>query len=103
MARRCAITGKGVQTGNNVSHAHNKTRRRWLPNLQTASLHSEALGQSIRLRLTSHAIRTIDKNGGLDSFLLGARDAELAPEAQKLKRRIRKALKDKAAPAEASA
>ena len=103
MARRCAITGKGVQTGNNVSHAHNKTRRRWLPNLQTASLHSQALGQTVRLRLTSHAIRTIDKNGGLDAFLLGARDANLAPEAQKLKRRIRKAIKDKGAPAEASA
>ena len=95
MARRCAITGKGVQTGNNVSHAHNKTRRRWLPNLHAASLHSEALGRSVRLRVTTHAIRTIDKNGGLDAFLLGARDSELAPEAQRLKRRIRKALKSK--------
>ena len=67
MARRCAITGKGVQTGNNVSHANNKTRRRFLPNLQDTTLLSDALGQLVRLRLTTHAIRTIEHNGGLDS------------------------------------
>ncbi len=91
MARRCEITGTGVLTGNNVSHAHNKTRRRWLPNLQHASLHSETLGQSVRLRLTARAISSIDKKGGLDAYLLGTATAKLAPTAQKLKRRIVKA------------
>ena len=71
MARRCALTGKGVQTGNNVSHAHNKTRRRFLPNLQVASLLSEALGTSVRMRLSAAAIRTVEHKGGLDAFLLG--------------------------------
>ena len=99
MARRCAITGKGVQTGNNVSHAHNKTRRRWLPNLQTASLHSDALGQTVRMRLSTRAISSIDKKGGLDAYLLDASNTSLAPEAQKLKRRIQKAAKAKEATA----
>ena len=97
MARRCEITGTGVQTGNNVSHAHNKTRRRWLPNLQHASLHSEALGQSVRLRVTTRAISSIDKKGGLDAYLLATSDSDLAPTGQKLKRRIAKAAKAKAA------
>ena len=99
MARRCAITGKGVQTGNNVSHAHNKTRRRWLPNLQTASLHSDALGQTVRMRLSTRAISSIDKKGGLDAYLMDASNTSLAPEAQKLKRRIQKAAKAKEASA----
>jgi len=99
MARRCAITGKGVQTGNNVSHAHNKTRRRWLPNLQTASLQSDALGQTVRMRLSTRAISSIDKKGGLDPYLLDASNASLAPEARKLKRRIQKAAKAKEASA----
>jgi len=97
MARRCAITGTGVQTGNNVSHAHNKTRRRWLPNLQHASLHSAALGQTVRLRVAVRTISTIEKKGGLDAYLLGTRTRDLAPEGQKLKRRIQKALKAKEA------
>ena len=71
MSRRCEITGKGVLSGNNVSHANNKTRRRFLPNLQVTSLLSEALGQSVRLRLSTRAIRTIEHNGGIDAFLLG--------------------------------
>jgi large subunit ribosomal protein L28 len=91
MARRCAITGKGVQTGNNVSHANNKTRRRFLPNLQDTSLLSDALGQLVRLRLTVHAIRTIEHNGGLDAFLLKTPDAKLPDEARRVKRRIEKA------------
>jgi large subunit ribosomal protein L28 len=91
MARRCAITGKGVQTGNNVSHANNKTRRRFLPNLQDTSLLSDALGQLVRLRLTVHAIRTIEHNGGLDAFLLKTPDAKLTDEARRVKRRIEKA------------
>ena len=91
MARRCQITGKGVMTGNNVSHAHNKTRRRFLPNLQYASLMSEALGEMVRLRLTTSAIRTIDRNGGLDAYLLGTRTDKLPDAARRLRRRIEKA------------
>jgi large subunit ribosomal protein L28 len=91
MARRCAVTGKGVQAGNNVSHANNKTRRRFLPNLQETSLLSDALGQMVRLRLTTHAIRTIEHNGGLDAYLLGTNNSKLTDEARRLKRRIAKA------------
>jgi len=91
MARRCAFTGKGVQTGNNVSHAHNKTRRRFLPNLQRTSLYSDSLGQMVRLRLSTRAIRTIEHNGGLDTFLLSTTNAKLGDEARRLKRRIQKA------------
>lgn len=96
MARRCAISGKGVLTGNNVSHANNKTRRRWLPNLQYTSLHSETLGAPVRMRLTTRAIMTIDKNGGLDAYLLGTANSRLSDEALKVKRRIVKARKNKA-------
>jgi large subunit ribosomal protein L28 len=91
MARRCAITGKGVQVGNNVSHANNKTKRRFLPNLQETSLVSDTLGQSIKLRLTVSAIRTVEHNGGIDAFLLGTNDSKLTTDALKLKRRIEKA------------
>ena len=70
MSRRCFLTGKGVLVGNNVSHANNKTKRRFLPNLQQASVLSDALGQPVRLRLTTRAIRTIEHNGGLDAYLL---------------------------------
>lgn len=91
MARRCDFTGKGVQTGNNVSHAHNKTRRRFLPNMQRASLYSDRLGKPVRLRLAAAAIRTIERSGGLDAFLLNTPDGKLGPEARKLKRRILKA------------
>ena len=91
MSRRCAITGKGVLTGNNVSHANNKTRRRFLPNLQETSFMSDALGTTVRLRLTTHGIRTIEHNGGIDTFLLGTPDRRLPAEAQALKRRIARA------------
>ncbi len=101
MARRCAITGKGVQTGNNVSHANNKTRRRYLPNLQVASLLSEALGETVRLRLCTNAIRTVDVKGGIDAFLLDSKDTDLNPIALRLKRRIRKVQAEKAAAAAA--
>jgi large subunit ribosomal protein L28 len=97
MARRCGITGKGVQVGNNVSHANNKTRRRFLPNLQVTRLLSDTLGQQVRLRLTVNAIRTIEHNGGLDAFLLGTSDLKLPVEAKRLKRRIEKAAAAKAA------
>ena len=99
MARRCAISGKGVQTGNNVSHANNKTRRRFLPNLQDTTLLSDALGQLVRLRLTTHAIRTIEHNGGLDAYLLSVSNSKLPEEARRLKRRIEKAAAKTAAKA----
>ena len=91
MARRCAITGTGVQTGNNVSHAHNKTRRRFLPNLQATSLYSEALGRTVRLRVTASAIRTIEHKGGLDAYLRDTPSDKLPADARRLKRRIVKA------------
>lgn len=91
MARRCEITGKGVMTGNNVSHAHNKTRRRFLPNLQATSIYSDALGQMVKLRLSTRALRTIEHNGGLDAYLLSTPARQLGPEAQRLRRRIQKA------------
>jgi len=91
MTKRCGLTGKGVQSGNNVSHAHNKARRRWLPNLQQTSVMSDTLGQMIRLRITTSALRTIEHKGGLDAFLLSARDAQLSDEIRRLKRRIKKA------------
>ena len=92
MSRRCAMTGKGVQSGNNVSHAHNKTRRRFLPNLQDTSLLSDALGKTVRLRLSVRAIRTIEHKGGLDAYLLDTADAKLPEEALTLKRKVKKAL-----------
>jgi len=82
------ITGKGVLTGNNVSHAHNKTRRRFLPNVQSTSLLSETLGEMVRVRLSVHALRTVDFKGGLDAFLLNTPNRKLPVEAMKIKRRI---------------
>ncbi|MGB0671492.1 MAG: 50S ribosomal protein L28 [Rhodospirillales bacterium] len=97
MARKCGLTGKGVQTGNNVSHAHNKTRRRFLPNLQQVSLLSDALGRSVRLRISTHAVRSVEHNGGLDAYLLGTNDSKLSDDAVRLKRQIKRALAKKAA------
>lgn len=91
------MTGVGIQYGNNVSHANNKTRRRFLPNLQHASLMSDALGRTVRVRLAASAIRTIEHRGGLDAFLLGTADAKLSDEARRLKRRIQKAIEKRAA------
>jgi large subunit ribosomal protein L28 len=88
MSRRCFITGKGVLVGNNVSHANNKTKRRFLPNLQTSAVLSDALGHAVRLRLSTRAIRTIEHNGGLDAYLLDMPDAKLTLDARRLKRRI---------------
>ena len=88
MSKRCQITGKGVMSGNNVSHANNRTRRKFLPNLQRTSMSSELLGRDVTLRVSVNAIRTIEKHGGLDAFLLQARNAELADEARSLKREI---------------
>jgi large subunit ribosomal protein L28 len=91
MSRRCQLTGKGVLTGNNVSHANNKTRRRYLPNLQETSLLSDTLGTSVRLRLSTQALRTVEHNGGLDAFLTTTPNRNLPEDAQALKRRIARA------------
>jgi large subunit ribosomal protein L28 len=91
MARRCALSGKGVMVGNNVSHANNKTKRRFLPNLHRHSVYSETLGESIRLRISTHVLRTVEHRGGLDNYLLETRDAELPGDLRRLKRRIRAA------------
>ena len=88
MSRRCELTGKGVQAGNNVSHAHNKTRRRFLPNLQAKSVLSDALGESIRFRVTTSAMRTVEHNGGLDAYLVKTPNSRLSLEAQRVKRKI---------------
>ena len=88
MSKRCQITGKGVMSGNNVSHAKNRTRSKFLPNLQRTSMSSEILGRNVSLRISTSAIRTIEKHGGLDAFLLQARNAELADDARSLKREI---------------
>jgi large subunit ribosomal protein L28 len=98
MARRCDLTGKTVQAGNNVSHANNKTRRRFLPNLQETSLLSDVLG-NIRLRLSTRAIRTIEHNGGLDAYLLSQSDRKLTVEGVALKRRLLRATAKKEAKA----
>jgi large subunit ribosomal protein L28 len=95
MARRCELTGKTVQSGNNVSHANNKTRRRFLPNLQETSLLSDVLG-NIRLRLSTRAIRTVEHNGGLDAYLLSQNDSKMTTEGLALKRRLERATAKKA-------
>lgn len=99
MARRCAITGKGVLTGNNVSHANNKTRRRFLPNLQEASLLSDALGHAVRMRISTNGLKTIEHNGGIDAYLLSVSSTKLSAEARRLKKRIERALASKQAAA----
>lgn len=91
MSRRCELTGKSVMTGNNVSHAQNKTRRRFLPNLTHVTLHSDVLKQGFRLRVSASALRTLDRRGGLDAFLLKANNDTLSERAQKIKRAVSKA------------
>jgi large subunit ribosomal protein L28 len=86
MSRRCELTGKAVLTGNLVSHSNRKTRRRFLPNLCRVTLISDALGRSVKLRITAHALRSVEHRGGLDAFLLKARDEELSPKALELTR-----------------
>ena len=88
MAKRCQITGKSVMSGNNVSHANNRTRRRFLPNLQATTMQSEILGRSLKLRVSTSAIRTVEKHGGIDSFLIQAKNSELAEEARAIKSEI---------------
>ena len=92
MARRCELTGKGVMTGNNVSHALNRTRRRFLPNLCDVTLLSEALDRPVKLRISAAALRTVEHRGGLDAFLLKAKDDELSVRALGIKKELRAAL-----------
>ncbi|HBG99999.1 MAG: 50S ribosomal protein L28 [Rhodobacteraceae bacterium] len=91
MARVCELTGKGPMVGNNVSHANNRTKRRFLPNLNDVTLASDAMGRSYRLRISSAALRTVDHRGGLDAFLMRAREDDLSPRVRALKREIEKA------------
>jgi large subunit ribosomal protein L28 len=91
MSRRCELTGKGPMSGNNVSHAKNRTRRRFLPNLNDVSLMSDALGRTFKMRISAAALRTVDHRGGLDAFLAKAKDAELSTNALKIKKDIAKA------------
>ncbi len=101
MSRRCQITGKGVLAGNNVSHANNRTRRRFLPNLQDASLLSDILGLQVRMKLSTRAIRTIEHNGGIDAYILGTPQGRLSTDAKALKRRLLRAQAKRAASASA--
>ncbi len=90
MSRRCELTGKGPMVGHKVSHAQNKTKRRFLPNLQDVTLESETLGRSFRLRISNHALRSVDHRGGLDAFLAKAKDDELSSDALAIKKEIAK-------------
>jgi len=92
MARRCELLGTKPRFGHNVSHSNRKTNRRFDPNLQKVTFHSDALRRAVPLRVTTRALRTVQKYGGLDPFLVKTADAKLAPEAQALKRRVKKAL-----------
>jgi large subunit ribosomal protein L28 len=88
MSRRCDLTGKSALVGHTVSHSNIKTKRRFLPNLLNVTLISDALGRSVRLRISANALKTVDHRGGLDTFLLKAKDEQLAPKARLLKRQI---------------
>ncbi len=91
MSRRCELTGKAVLTGNNVSHAKNRTRRVFRPNLNDVTLSSDTLGRSFKFRISAAALRTVDHRGGLDAFFAKSKDAELSPSALKVKKDIAKA------------
>jgi large subunit ribosomal protein L28 len=90
MARRCELSGKGVLTGNNVSHAKRRTKRRFLPNLCNVTLESEALKKRVRFTISAHALRSVEHRGGLDAYLIKAGDEELSLKARRLKREIAK-------------
>jgi large subunit ribosomal protein L28 len=92
MARRCELTGKDAQVGNNVSHANNKTKTRFMPNLCNVSLMSEAMGQTYKFRISAIALKSVEHNGGLDNFLMKAQGDKLSAKALKLKRSIAKKL-----------
>jgi large subunit ribosomal protein L28 len=90
MSRRCELTGKGALVGHRVSHSNIKTKRRFLPNLFNVTMISDALGRSVKLRVSANAIKSVDHRGGLDAFLMKARDGELSPRALELKRQVTK-------------
>ena len=90
MSRVCELTGKGPMSGNTISHAHNKTRRRFLPNLNEVTMISDVLGQSFKFRVTAAALRSVDHRGGLDAYLAKAKDEELSADALKVKKDIAK-------------
>ncbi|MBO6919384.1 MAG: 50S ribosomal protein L28 [Rhizobiaceae bacterium] len=96
MSRTCELTAKGVLSGNNVSHAKNRTRRKFLPNLCNVTLMSEALNQRFRMRISANALRSVEHRGGLDAFLVKARDAELSTRARLIKKQITKKLAEAA-------
>jgi len=91
MARRCELSGKGVQSGNNVSHAKNRTRRKFLPNLCDVTLTSDALGQSFKFRISANALRSVEHRGGLDAYLAKSNDTDLSLKAKRVKKQIQKA------------
>ena len=91
MSRVCELSGKGPMSGNTVSHANNKSRRRFLPNLNEVTLMSDILGASYKLRISAHALRSVDHRGGLDAFLAKAKEVELSPKVAKIKKEIAKA------------
>ena len=97
MSRRCELTGKAVMTGNNVSHANNRNRRRFLPNLCNVTLMSDALNQRVRLKVCTQALRTVEHRGGLDAFLVKESDSSLSQKARLLKRQVQKKLSETAA------
>ena len=99
MSRRCELTGVGPMVGHNVSHSNIKTKRRFLPALSPATLQSEVLGQSFKLRITNAALRTLDFRGGLDVFMAKAKDENLSPRALKIKRQIKAKLAEQTAAA----
>jgi large subunit ribosomal protein L28 len=97
MSRRCELTGKGPMVGHTVSHANNKTKRIYRPNLQVIALASELLGNRYKLKISTNALRSVDRNGGLDPFILKCKDSQLSPRALRLKRAIAKKAGEKAA------
>ncbi len=92
MSKRCPLTGKTIQFGNNVSHSQRKTRRRFNPNMQEISVISDALGQTVKIKMPVSTLRTIEHNGGLDNYLVKTSNLKLTPEAVALKRQIKKAV-----------
>jgi large subunit ribosomal protein L28 len=97
MSRQCELTGKAVLSGNNVSHANNKTRRKFLPNLCNVTLMSDVLGQKVRLKISAAALRSVEHRGGLDNFLIKAKASELSSKAVLIKRQVQKKLAEAAA------
>ncbi len=92
MSRRCELTGKGAQVGHKVSHSNMKTKRRFFPNLVNVTMMSDALGRSVRLRISTNALKTVDRRGGLDAFLMKAKNDELSVRARDVKRQVEKKL-----------